>query len=127
MKTGLSGSSLLAMAAAIFLSAGAGIATAQDREQTRDQLRDQTRDQARDQLREQDRVYGSQLMTQQERNEYRQRMLNAKTDAEREALRHKHHARIQERAKAKGLKLPDEPPAGMDSRLGGGMGNARGR
>ena len=64
-----------------------------------------------------DVIYGSQLMTQQERNEYRAQMRNAKTYEERERIRLEHHKAMQERAKAKGLTLPDMPPA-----AGGGMG-----
>ena len=62
-------------------------------------------------------VYGSQLMTQQERLEYRNKMRNAKTYQEREQIRLEHHKAMQERAKAQGLTLPDMPPA-----MGGGMG-----
>jgi hypothetical protein len=59
----------------------------------------------------QERVYGSQLMTVQERNEYRQRMRELKTQTERMQFRTEHHARMQERAKERGLTLPDAPPA----------------
>jgi hypothetical protein len=67
-------------------------------------------------------VYGGQLMTEQERIEYRNTLRNAKTSEEREQLRMQHHQRMQERAKAKGLVLPEEPPAGSGMRQGGGMG-----
>ena len=63
-------------------------------------------------------IYGSQLMTQQERNEYRARMRNLRTAQERERFRLEHHERMQERARARGITLPDEPPA----RGGRGMG-----
>jgi len=65
----------------------------------------------------QEQVYGSQLMTIDERNEYQAKMRAAKTAEERELLRTEHHQRMQERAKARGMTLPDEPPA-----RGGGMG-----
>ncbi|KWF80877.1 hypothetical protein WL93_01530 [Burkholderia diffusa] len=55
-------------------------------------------------------MYGSQLMTPAERNEYHARMLAAKSDAEREKIRAEHHAEMQKRAKARGIKLPDVPP-----------------
>ncbi len=74
-------------------------------------------------------IYGSQLMTQQERNAYRTQMRAAKTAEEREQLRKEHHERMQERAKAQGVTLPDEPPArgaGMGPG-GGGMGPGGGR
>jgi hypothetical protein len=63
-------------------------------------------------------IYGSQLMTQQERNEYRARMRSLRTAQEREQFRFEHHERMRERARARGITLPDEPPA----RGGRGMG-----
>jgi hypothetical protein len=62
-------------------------------------------------------IYGSQLMTRQERMEYRNQMRSMKTQEERNAFRLEHHKKMQERAKERGLTLPDTPPAG-----GGGMG-----
>lgn len=117
----------------------AGIALAADKDQTRDQTKDQTqlrdqdktKDQTRDQtrLRDQDQIYGSQLMTEQERMEHRNKMRSLKTYEEREAYRLEHHKEMQKRAKEKGVKLPDEPPArgggmgpGGGMRPGGGMG-----
>lgn len=70
-------------------------------------------------------IYGNQLMTPQERNEYRQRMRELKTLEEREQFRKEHHAKMQERAKERGVKLPDEPPArgaGAGARGGAGVG-----
>lgn len=69
-------------------------------------------------------IYGSQLMTQQERTEYRMRMRTAQTAEERERIRAEHHAQMVERAKAQGVTLPETPPA-MGSGMGpggGGMG-----
>ncbi|KAF0101763.1 MAG: hypothetical protein FD187_1806 [bacterium] len=62
-------------------------------------------------------IHGSQLMTAQERIEYRNRMHTATTALEREQIRLEHHQAMQARAKAQGKSLPDAPPA-----LGGGMG-----
>lgn len=62
-------------------------------------------------------IYGSQLMTQQERAEYRAKMSAAKTVGEQEQIRKEHHEQMKERAQARGVTLPDEPPA-----RGGGMG-----
>jgi len=62
-------------------------------------------------------IYGSQLMTPQERAEYRAKMSAAKTVEEQEQIRKEHHEQMKERAKARGVTLPDEPPA-----RGGGMG-----
>jgi len=59
----------------------------------------------------QEPIYGSQLMTQQERNEYRDSMRAAKTAQEQEQIRAQHHERMKERAQARGVAIPDEPPA----------------
>lgn len=83
-----------ALAAALTLSAGVALGTDQ-----------------------QETIYGSQIMTQQERNEYRTKMRAAKTAEEREQIRKEHHERMKERAKAQGTTLADDPPA-----RGGGMG-----
>jgi Spy/CpxP family protein refolding chaperone len=92
----------LLMAAAI----STGIALAQDQDRTRTQ--DTTRTQR--QTTNQERIYGSQLMTQQERNEYRDRMRAARTEQEREQIRQEHHERILARARERGVTLPEEPP-----------------
>lgn len=111
--------SRLGTAAMVVFGAVAGVAThavAQDKDQDRTQLRDQ------------DRVYGSQLMTQQERMEYANRMRATKTDQEREAYRLEHHNRMQERAREKGVKLPDEPPWIPGKGMGGmGPGGGAGK
>jgi len=90
----------------------------------------------------QERVYGSQLMTVQERNEYQQRMRELKTAQERDAFRDEHHAKMQERAKERGMALPAEPPtrgkgagprdgvrpgAGQGAGPGAGAGAGKGR
>jgi hypothetical protein len=70
---------------------------------------------------QQEQIYGSQLMTQQERDEYRAKMRAASTVQEQEQVRKEHHERMKERAAAQGVTLPDEPPA-----RGGGMGPGSG-
>jgi Ni/Co efflux regulator RcnB len=69
-------------------------------------------------------IYGSQLMTQQERIEYRTQMRALKTQEERNAFRLEHHKKMQERAQERGQTLPDAPPAAGPGRGmgGGGMG-----
>ncbi|MDD5296431.1 MAG: hypothetical protein PHU46_05910 [Rhodocyclaceae bacterium] len=68
-------------------------------------------------------VYGSQLMTPQERRAYRMKMRTAKTPEERARIRAEHHSAMQARAREKGLSLPDMPPAGgAGMGPGGGMG-----
>lgn len=71
---------------------------------------------------QEEQICGSQLMTQQERNEYRAKMRSAKTVEEREQIRKEHHEQMKERAKARGVALPEEPPF-----RGGGMGPGGGR
>lgn len=76
-------------------------------------------------------IYGSQLMTNQERIEHRNLLRNAKTVEEREQIRLQHHEQMQLRAKERGVTLPDVPPAqggGMGRRMGpgGGMGPGMG-
>ena len=87
-----------------------------------DQVQDKTKDQTR--LRDKDQIYGSQLMTDQERIEHRTQMRNLKTLKERQAYQLEHHKKMQERAKEKGITIPDEPmrgPGGMGPG-GGSMG-----
>lgn len=89
---------------------------------------DQATGQERIQTQEQEHIYGSQMMTEQERHEYRTRMHAAKTNEEREQIRMEHHERMTKRAKAQGLSLPDTPPPkGSLKRPGGGMGGGKGK
>ncbi|HQS30002.1 MAG TPA: hypothetical protein PLD29_09610 [Halothiobacillus sp.] len=69
------------------------------------------------QTQHQETIYGSQLMTPQERQTYQHQMRAAKTPAEQANIRNEHHNRMQERAKERGMALPAEPPAGG---MGGG-------
>ncbi len=94
-----------ALASALALSAGVALAAGQAPAQEETQTQ------------QQEQIYGSQLMTQQERTEYRAKMRGATTAAEREQIRSEHHQQMQERAKERGVTLPAEPPA-----RGGGMG-----
>ena len=72
-------------------------------------------------------VYGYQLMTEQERAEHRTKMRSFNTDAEREAYRRQHHEMMQERARAQGVTLPDEPmPRGQGRGMGKGQGQGQG-
>ena len=85
----------------------------QERQQRLEQLRQQQQGQERQQRR-QEQDYGSELMTPKENAEYRARMQAVKTAEEREQIRKEHHEKMKERAKARGVTLPDEPPAGGD-------------
>lgn len=93
---------------------------AQGQSQAQPKTQIQTQTQATEQV--QERIYGSELMTPQERYEYQNRMREMKTDQEREAFRFEHHKQMKERAKAQGKSLPDTPPADGGPGRGGGMG-----
>lgn len=76
-------------------------------------------------------IYGSQLMTAQERTDYRNKMRAAKTPEAQEKLRQEHHDAMVARAKAQGKTLPAEPPPrgsgpGPGMGPGGGMGPGSG-
>jgi len=90
-----------------FILAITPLAMAHTQDQTRDRVQDQTRAQTQDQTR--DRIYGSQLMTPAERATYRQRIRSAKTQQERDRIRAEHHKLMQERARQRGVKLPNMP------------------
>lgn len=73
--------------------------------------------------------YAQQLMTDKERTEYRARMWAAQNDEERARIRAEHHAQMVERARERGITIPDTPPpmgAGMGpgAGMGAGMGGA---
>lgn len=57
----------------------------------------------------QEQVYGSQLMTLEERAEYHGAMRAAKTIEERELLRKEQHQRMDARAKSRGVTLANDP------------------
>lgn len=91
-----------------------------DRDLDRDRLRDRDRlDQpSRDRDRLQDRthvpdfaklkdgeIYGSEVMTRSERNEYRREMGRANTDEERDQVRARHQAEMQARAQERDVEL----------------------
>jgi len=68
-------------------------------------------------------VYGRQLMTPEELTAHRAKMRSLATEKEREQYRLEHHKLMQERARERGLTLPDEPgPMGKGMGSGGGMG-----
>jgi len=93
-------------------------------------------DSVKSQAQNQTQIYGSQLMTKQERMEHRAQMRAAKSDAERKRLRKEHHERMKIRAKKQGVSLPAAPPAkggnmgkgmGMGAKDGKGPGSGSGR
>jgi len=65
-----------------------------------------------------DPTRGSRMMSPEERAQHREKMRSLKTEEERKAYREEHHKKMQERAKEKGLTLPDQP--GQGPGMGGG-------
>lgn len=102
--------------------AATDVVRAQDQDRSPAQLRDQSRD----------TIYGSQLMSDQERIQYRARMRELATAEERERFRMEHHELMQARAQERGLRLPPDPPSqrgravqpGGNSGIGSGPGPA---
>lgn len=83
--------------------------------------------QAQDQVQAQ--IYGSQLMTDAERSEYRSKMRTLKTDKERDSFRLDHHENMKVRAAEKGVTLPNTPQSAgskANSGFGGGTGSGGG-
>jgi len=102
-----------AVVSALFVSVGTAVASNPEQVQQRVAAETQSQEQ----------IYGSQLMTEQERAEYQAKMRAAKTPEEQEQIRKQHHEQMEARAKERGMKLPDEPPMkGGGMGPGGGMG-----
>ena len=72
---------------------------------------------------EKETIFGSQLMTVEERTAFRTQMQNATTEEERQKIRLEHRKLMLERAKAKGVTLSDTP---MMNSQGIGSGKATG-
>ncbi len=72
---------------------------------------------------EKETIFGSQLMTAEERTAFRTQMQNATTEEERQKIRLEHRKQMLERAKAKGVTLSDTP---MMNSQGIGSGKATG-
>lgn len=84
-----------------------------------------------------EQVYGWELMSAQERKEHREKIRSLKTREERERYRLEHHQKMLERAKQRGVTLPEVPPRdgqqirdrdsmGPGSGTGPGMGSGKG-
>lgn len=71
------------------------------------------------QMRQQGQVRGRDLMSPDELAQHREKMRSMKTEEERRAYQAEQHRKMQERAKEKGLTLPDQPGQGP------GMGRGR--
>lgn len=100
-----------AMIVTLGLTAGLALATDQQRIQS--------------QTHKQDQIYGRQLMTEQERIEFRDKIRAAKTVEERDLIRRQQHDQMTARAKERGVTFPTQPPdrsGGMGPGAVGGMG-----
>ena len=74
-----------------------------------------------------ERIFGSRLMTEQERNEFREKMRAATSDQEREQIRREHHQMMMERARERKVDLRDElPPRKPPMRSGEGAESEQG-
>lgn len=71
-------------------------------------------------------IFGSQMMSAEERLEHRDRMRAARTLEERERIRAEHHEQMLKRAKERGVTLPEEPPMRGGAMMGPGGGMAPG-
>ena len=77
-----------------------------------------------------EQVYGWQLMSEQERNEYRTKIQNMNTKKEQERYRLEHHRKMEQRAKQQGVTLPSAPKdrsLQMEGSGNRGQGGGRGR
>ena len=108
--------------------AGPVLAADQDQLRTQDQTKTQDKLLTQDQINKMpdQNIYGSQLMTQQERDAHRKKMRSAKTYEEQQRIRNEHHEQMKVRAKERGVTLPDEPPAGRGPGMGPGPGGGMG-
>jgi len=77
------------------------------------------------QLQQQDK-YGWELMSEQERAEHREKMRSMHTEQERAQYREEHHKMMQERAKERGVTIPDMPASDGGHGQGMGMGKKSG-
>lgn len=84
-----------------------------DQEKTQDRLakgdgdKDQLQERDRDRI-HQDEIFGSEMMTEQERMRYQEQIQSATSEEQRAQIRAKHREQMQQRAKERGIDL-DEP------------------
>lgn len=114
-KAGMMGLAVIAAALLTAISVTvSAIAESKGQGQTQGRSSEQSQDRERDRDRDVERlqypIYGSQLMSEREREMHRSKMRSFKTEQEREAYRLNHHKLMQDRARAKGVTLPEEPP-----------------
>jgi hypothetical protein len=78
-------------------------------EKMEDRMHDNDWDKERDRSEERERVYGWELMSEDERKEHWRKMRHFRTEQEREEYRRQHHKLMQQRAKKMGIDLEDVP------------------
>lgn len=96
----------------------------QDRLKDQDKLHDQDKLQDRDRLHDQDglAIYASDLMTPAERSAYLKKIRAMKTLQERNTFRAQHRMEMQQRARERGVAIPDDNGQGTQQQ-GNGNGN----
>ena len=67
-------------------------------------------------------IYGYRMMSDQERNEYREKMRSARSGQERQAIRDEHRKLMEARAKERGVTLPGPRGGGPGAAMGPGAG-----
>jgi hypothetical protein len=71
-------------------------------------------------------IYGYRMMSDPERNQYRERMRNAASAEDRQKVRDEHHKLMQDRAKERGVTLPERGPGRGPGGEGKGYGKGPG-
>lgn len=94
------------------LGLACGYALAADPVKVQKQQQDKTQLQSQIQEQDQEQIFGRELMSKEEMDEYQLRMRKAKSLEEKEMLRNQHRERMLVRAKERGVTLPEEPPYG---------------
>lgn len=114
--------SLVISAMAAFMVLSSGLVMAEDMAVSKDKL----------ETTKQEAVRGGQLMTREEREEFRNNMRSAQSAEERQKIQKEHHERMRARAKERHLNMSKEPPfdgmrGNMRDGTGAGMGQSGGR
>ena len=97
---------VVSICCAIAFTASTSMATDQERGQQTKQKQEQ--------------VFGWELMTPEERIEHRNKMRSFQSEKEREKYRLEHHKEMKERAREKGVTLPDMPTTSQGRGMGPG-------
>ncbi|MCI0506632.1 MAG: hypothetical protein L0Z73_11045 [Gammaproteobacteria bacterium] len=110
---------IIAITGVLSLGLDAVIAAETEKEQAQIQMQEQEKKQ----------IYGWELMSVEERAAHRAILNSFATEEEREAYRTEHHEKMQKRAEAQGVTLPEAPAqrgSGQGSGSGGGGGGGGG-